>query len=182
MTSTEADFQIEFAQKLLCDNRINHDQYHFIISNIPNNGANDVNGVNDDINSDNYDNLMVDAISDLGLANEFRNFKAQIDRNNQDASYQISMINDQIKEIKENLARIQLEHEKTASEYEIKEKTYETVKGRFSKFPDNPRLIQEMADAEKDFTPIRDLYLHNQRIIKEYQDSIVIWEKQIHEL
>ena len=183
--STEADLLIEFAQKVLCDNRINHDQYNYIISNLP-----DVDSSNSSVSVGMTERGPVgmtergpvDAIADLGLTNEYRNFKTQIERNNQDADYQISMINDLLNETKKSLVQFQTEHDKSASEYESKEKAYETVKGRFTKFPDNPRLIQEMNDAEKDFTPIRDTYLNNQRIIKEYQDSIKLWETQIADL
>jgi hypothetical protein len=188
--STEADLQIEFAQKVLCDNRINHDQYNYIISNLPDLDRKDLSttvgmtergpvGTTERGPIGTTERGPIDAIADLGLTNEYRNFKTQIERNNQDADYQISMINDLLNETKKSLAQFKTEHLKVASEYESKEKAYETVKGRFTKFPDNPRFIQEMNDAEKDFTPLRDSYLHNLNIIKEYQDSINLWEKQI---
>jgi hypothetical protein len=199
--STEADLQIEFAQKVLCDNRINHDQYNYIISNLPDLDRKDLStsvgmtergpvgmtergpvGMTERGPVGMTERGPVDAIADLGLTNEYRNFKTQIERNNQDADYQISMINDLLNETKKSLAQFKTEHLKVASEYESKEKAYETVKGRFTKFPDNPRFIQEMNDAEKDFTPLRNSYLHNLHIIKEYQDSINLWEKQIADL
>jgi chromosome segregation ATPase len=165
MTS-EADLQVEFVQNLLCDERINHDQFNFLICNI----------------SNDQPSMGMDAISELGLANEYRNFKSKLERNHQDTEYQISMIKDMISEVKGNMTRIQKENNTIIAEYEDKQKAYDTVKGRWSRFPDNPRFIKEMEDAEKDFGPIRDSYLNGQKQIKEYEDSIQVWEKQLDDL
>lgn len=155
-----AELETEFIQKLLCDGRINHDQYSYLICNTS----------------------LTEGIKELGLSNEYRNFVSMVERNQQDTSYQISMINDMIAETKNNLANVVKEYEGITHEYEDKLKAYDSIRGRWLKFQDNPRFTKEMEDSEKDFNPIREKYLNGQKMIKEYQDSIRTWENQLIDL
>ena len=168
--ASETELQTEFVQKLLCDERINQDQYNFLICNIYDENYQ---GQDDPDNP----SAGMSALNELGLANEFRNFKSMLDRNRQDKEYQISIIKDLINEATTNLTEIQKKSSSIVSEYEEKIKNYDTVKGRLLRFPDNPRFIKEMEEAEAVFAPIRNSYINHTKLINEYQDSLKTWNK-----
>ena len=123
--SGEFNLLTEFCQKCLCDERMTHDQYSYMICSF----------------SPESVDKGIETLKEIGMEGAYRNWKSQLQRDKQEIEYQIGMMQDLINESEVNLKEANREMGPIQEDYDKKKSDYDAVaNGRYKLYPDNPRL------------------------------------------
>tara|TARA_R100001163_G_C5064602_1_gene202265 strand:+ start:266 stop:883 length:618 start_codon:yes stop_codon:yes gene_type:complete len=151
---------IEFCQDMLCKNKINNNQYSYIICNWTN------------------ENKGMEILRELNLHNEFQSHKRGQEKGHIEAEFQIGTIQDMIKESQINISELTKEIEPIQKIFDEKKGIFDNWNGRLSKFPENKNLQRETEKAAKDMNDIQITLLKYQQQIDSHNQQIELWNQE----
>lgn len=152
-----------FISKMVCDGRINSDQYSYMMCNWGE-------GTSDDV------------IAELGLKDDLEKYLRQREREELDLEYQISVIRDNIKDIDKQIENLDSEIIKKEEEMVPFTNLYLNVQKRFEMFPDNPRIKSQFIEIQSKVDPFQRQISDYNKAKQLLNEKKGVWEKQILDL
>jgi DNA repair ATPase RecN len=165
-SSPEFDLFSEFCQQQLCTDRLNHNQYTYLICSW----------------SENQPERYLEALQELNLKNAFQSYQNQLTQQSQEQEYQIGMIKDLVSETEINLRQAIAELEPIQQEIDSHQGNLNNWQKRHQMFPENPKYKAEFEEVQATVDQLSSKLLKLQQEIERFENSIRLWNSELIEL
>ena len=163
---SDFDLLTEYCQKLLCEGRINQNQYSYIICSW----------------SEENPEKIKECLGDMNLQDGFSSFQREAERNEQDNAYQISAVQDMINEANLNLIKFKSELDPYQKKYDTKKLLFDNWDSRYKLYPENMRFKKEVEKVQADLATIQTDMTKFQQEVDNCEQQIRLWNEQLIEL
>lgn len=166
MSSAQFDLFSEFCQQQLCQDRINHNQYTYLICSW----------------SESQPERHLEALQELNLKTPFQSYQNRLTQQEQEKDYQIAMIQDMISETEINLREANRELEPIQKEIESHQGNLNNWQKRHQMYPENPKYKAEFESVQATVDQLSSKLLKLQQEIETFESSIRLWNSELIEL
>lgn len=160
---SDFDLLAEFCQKMLCDGKINHHQYNYLVCGWS------------EGKSEEY-------LSEMNLNNAFAAYQRELERQKIDNEYQAGVVQDLINQKTINLDQAKLELEPLQQEYDSKKALFDNWDQRYKMYPENMRFKKEFEKIQGEIDEIQSKMLKVQQEVENFEQQIRLWNTELIEL